>query len=197
MFEGSVQWPIMGTIFLLVTVLSWAILIPARIGDYDKKRRPNPLLMGLIGALIGVGAFWMGGWQFPQLPIEDSQPPTGWETSLGGTVWMERGASLMLAGYAAYFALALGVLNWWENTDRRRDERFSLYPLFAAGIFGFLMMLFLHIPAGAGEPHLPVYLCLVLAGTAAGIQVISPCKPPVPVTTRYRRRLGDAPRTGA
>jgi serine/threonine protein kinase len=197
MFEGSIQWPVMGTIFLLVTLLSWAILIPAKLGNFEKKRRPNALLMGLIGALIGVGGFWMAGWQFPMLPMEDSQPPLGWESSLGGTVWMERGAALMLAGYAAYFALALGILNWWENTDRRRDERFSLYPLFAAGIFGFLMMLFFHIPAGAGEPHLPVYLCLVLGGTAAGIQVICPCKPPAPVITRYRRRLNEQSRPTA
>jgi hypothetical protein len=184
----------MGTIFLLVTLLSWAILLPAKLGDYDRKRRPNAFAMGSVGLLIGVGAFWMAGWQFPKLSSEEP-PPTGWDTYLGGLVWMEHGALVIVFGYMIYFALALGVLNWWESTDRRRVERFSLYPLFAAGIFGFLLMLLIHIPAGPGEPHLPVYLSLVLAGTAASVQVLSPCTPPQPTTRRYRRRLGDPPQS--
>jgi hypothetical protein len=87
-----------------------------------------------------------------------------------------------LIGYVLYFALALGVLRWWQTADRRRGERFSLFPMLAAGFWGAVLLIIRN-----WCPTPPYWAILALAGTAGAIQLVSPWSPPVPAPRRPRR----------
>jgi eukaryotic-like serine/threonine-protein kinase len=192
MFTGAVKWNDLGSLFLIMVMVSWAVLIPAKIWEGSQTSAPRRMLLIALGALIGFIAFGLHGWTYPQLQLSDDVTPPGRETIWGGLLRTEIGGLNALVGYILYFALALGIPRWWQAVERKRPERFTLYPLIAAGLCGLLLTWFWEMRIGPHDGGAPGYFVLALAGAAAVVQVVSRWAPPSPSTTRFRRRLAGA-----
>jgi hypothetical protein len=132
-FQSSVQWTLLGRVFLLSTVLAWAVMLLGRLPKRSEGntwgRRAIQLVVGLgIGAL----AFWLDGWALPTgtanatsgdmvLFTSHRVSPTTFKTGMQ---------------YLCYFGLAVALCRWWKATDRKRKERVRFIPLIAAGFWG-------------------------------------------------------------
>jgi hypothetical protein len=110
----------------------------------------------------------------------------------------------VLANFVLFFALALGLPRWWQAAERKRPERFTFYPVIAAGVCGLVLSILwnspLFRPGESFNPvpqfvHAPNYFVLALAGAAAVVQLVSPWTPPCRIPTRHRRRLPSADST--
>jgi hypothetical protein len=165
--------------YFLTVATCWAVLIPAKFwnnrrGDSWARRI---IMMGL-GVGVGLAAIWLDGWRMP--------PPLG---EVGEELFLPAQAALAfpfevsrgtLAGYLAYYALALFVLRWWKLADRRRAHRFSFAPILAAGFWGLVLLLVWQEPWRG---------TLVLTTAAAIVQLVSPWEqPPPPLARRVRLR---------
>ena len=67
LLQAATPWALLGRVFLLATVLTWAIVVMGRFVRRDDKnpwgRRAVQLFVGLgVGAL----AFWLDGWSLPR-----------------------------------------------------------------------------------------------------------------------------------
>ncbi len=166
----------LGAVFFPVVLASWAVLVPAKFwperkGDSWARR----VIMLLLGGVVGLSAWWLNGWS-PGAPTPDPEvtspmlgflPPSGMNE----------------AAYFSYFGLAFFALRWWRMAGRRRTHRFSFAPILAAAFWG--LMLFLLVR----PQHTPGMLVLVLAMTAAVVQLVSPWEqPPPPAAKRMRLR---------
>jgi hypothetical protein len=138
-----------------------------------------------LGALIGLAVFWLQGWSFPT-PVPAGTVVPDNESYLAGAVRAAPGTIEHLVGYVLLFALALGVPSWSDYVRRRRRERFSLGPVFVAGLVAFLLWLgwsvFLH-----SSDDLPAYTLVALAGAAGVVQMVTPWTPPPPPQPKRRR----------
>lgn len=185
-FRGKVDWYGLMPLYGLTVLLSWAVLVPGKI-----RERKRPLLgtwsMMLVGVGVGLSAFWLEGWTLPTL-VKDVAPPPN-ESYLAGAVQASPGTMEHLIGYMVMFGAALGVLSWRDHTRRRRKDRFSLGPVFAAGFVAFLLWVGWNIFIHTGDP--PGYMFIALAGTAGVVQMVSPWTPPPPPQPK-RRRLAYA-----
>lgn len=187
-FTGSVNWSALGCLFLLMVAVSWTILITAKVWEGREHSKPRRTLLLFGGMLVGLAAFWLEGWVMPEISLADETVPPGLQSYWGGVFRAEPGTMEMLLGYLAFFGLALTLPRWWLSAERKRGERFTLYPLLAAGILGVILLAMWKNAGGRHLPDPPGYLVLALAGAAACVQMISPWTAPSPNTTRYRRR---------
>lgn len=178
---GNEDWVWFGSLFFLTVAVCWAVLVPSkfwdqRVGESWTRR----LVMLFLGAAVGLEALWLTGW-LPALPGgEWSDPIANWQKDLRPLGAMETGVG-MAGGYISYFGLALCALRWWKLTDRRRSQRFSFFPVLAAGFWA-LVLLPICWPKGQLY-YGPV--ALVMAG--AIVQLVSPWEPPPPPATRRLR----------
>jgi eukaryotic-like serine/threonine-protein kinase len=195
LFTGGVQWHVLGSLLLTMVAVAWSVLWTTKIWEGRSKSTARRLALGLFGAVIGCGAFWLDGWSFPRIWLQDDPLPAGMESLWGGLFYGEVGALSVLSAYAVYFGLALMVPRWWLSAERRRADRFSLYPLFATGFVGLVLLLvWKGIVPERLENATPGYLVLALAGAATIVQLVSPYSPPPPRNTRNRRRLYEPAR---
>jgi hypothetical protein len=67
------------------------------------------------------------------------------------------------------------MMRWWRVADRKRAERFSFFPLFAAGFWG-LVFLFVWPWSHASS----AYGVIALMMAALVVQAVSPWSPPPP-----------------
>jgi hypothetical protein len=170
-------------LFFLTVGVSWAILIPTKIwsgkGGNEWLRR---LVMASGGVLVGLLALWLDGWTpqalgFTGIASPDAAP-------------VQSLALATAAGFVSYFGLSLGLLRWWKAADRRRTSRFSFFPVLAAGVWAFLLLLVW--PAGESKEYfaLPTYVgvaSLVMASMI--VQWVSPWEaPPPPAPRRLKLR---------
>jgi hypothetical protein len=163
--------------YFLTVATAWAVLVPAKFwnnhrGDSFVRRI---LMMGL-GVGVGLAAIWLDGWRIlpPLEHVRGSPLPVvkqPWSSPFGM-------AQANLAGYLAYYALALFALRWWKLADRRRSHRFSFTPILAAAFWG---LAFLPV-----WPE-PWRGTLVLITAAAIIQLVSPWEQPLPPVARRMR----------
>jgi hypothetical protein len=167
----------LSSVFFVTVAASWAVLIPSKLwterrGDAWSRR----LVLLLLGAGVGVLALWLDGWN---LPVSGATPvPAGGD---GGLTALLPPAVVTEAAYVSYYGLALFALRWWRMTDRRRPQRFSLAPLFAAGFWALLLLLLI-------RPH-AWQAGVVVVLTSAVVQLVSPWQqPPPPVARRVRLR---------
>jgi hypothetical protein len=166
----------MGRVFFPTVAACWAILIPSKF--WTERRGDSWLrrfvLLG-IGGLVGVGSWWMDGGTFTAggtgvSPVLHSSPPGAAEMS-----------------YFSFYALAFFAMRWWRMTARRRAHRFCFAPILGASFWGLVLMLLLIRPLTV-VPN-PGLLVLVLAMTAAIVQLVSPWEqPPAPTAKRLRLR---------
>jgi hypothetical protein len=178
-----------GIIFFLTVACSWAVLLCARLWpvpeDDSWARRTCMLLLGLG---VGVQALWLDGRPLSSLLGQNDLAAEAAESdgnSYRGGPWGgengRRGFRPLFshqpipvaARYLSYFGLAFFALRWWKMTDRRRGQRFSLFPLLAAGFWAFLLWSIWpwhELPRGI----------LALVMTSAIVQLVSPWDQPLP-----------------
>ena len=196
-FTGSVNWGVLASLFLIMVAVAWTVLITAKMGEGSDNRKPQRFVLILFGAGIGLMAFWLEGWSLPELWLRDESIPAGLQSYWGGVLRAERGAMEILSAYSVFFMLALGVPRWWMSADRKRKDRFSLYPLIASGAWGLILLAMWQGSRGPNDAMPPGEFVLALAGAAAIVQMVSHWSPPAPVNKRYRRRwAGDARERG-
>jgi eukaryotic-like serine/threonine-protein kinase len=156
--------------FYLTVATCWAIIIPAKFWSQNKgdswSRR---LVMMALGIGVGFAALWLDGWT-PHLPLKGLRPSAETELASGGIPH--------LAGYISYYALGFFALRWWKLAERRRPHRFSFAPIMAAGFWGMALLLVWNEPWRG---------TLVLASSAAIVQLVSPWQPPPPKPARRVR----------
>lgn len=183
-FTDSVNWYSLMPMYALTVLLTWAVLVPGKLRE-GKWRGLGMWTMMLVGAGIGVAAFWLDGWSFPTLVTNGSVAPPANEAYLAGTVRADPGVMDHLIGYIVLFAAALGMMSWHDHTKRRRKDWFSVGPVIVAGFCAFLLWVGWNIFFKADDP--PGYMFLALAGTAGVVQLVSPWTPPPPPQPRRRR----------
>jgi len=165
-FQSSVQWSLLGRVFLLSTVLVWAVMI---IGRLPKRKESNTwgrraIQLG-VGLGIGALAFWLDGWAFP----------TGTANATSRDLVLltnhRINADTFSTGmrYLFYFGITTALCRWWKITDRKRKERVRFIPLIAAGFWG---VVFLFLWPSESVPLLLGVSVLVIATVA--VQVASP-----------------------
>ena len=171
---GQFDWMNLGKVFFVTTGLSWAVLIASGGASYTAAdswwRRAA---FGGLGLLVGVLAYWLGGWE----PIR--QGADGVPQSL------DPGLFTVL-----YFAGVLVAGRWWKAAARDRKERFSLFPVLAAGFWATVMLVFKFFwPENTGSPAdgiVPVVLAII------AVQAVSPWTPPSAAPQSKKLRLRGA-----
>jgi hypothetical protein len=165
LIAGTVEWLALGKMFLVTTGAAWAMLIgsgTARYGSDDSWGRR--LRLGGIGMAVGALAFWLDGWTGPATAHDDVFPTA--------------------VRYLLYFGGVMAAGRWWRATARDRKERFSLFPVVAAGFWSaVLLFLWPWASGGASNGVVP----LVLAAIA--VQAVSPWSPPVATNQPKKLRL--------
>ena len=155
--------------FYLTVATCWAIIIPAKLwspnkGDSWSRRL---VMMGL-GITVGLIALWLDGWSM-RLPSHGANYHSGMDLA---------GGSPNQARYISYYALGFFALRWWKLAERRRSHRFSFAPIMAAGFWGMALLWVWNEPWRG---------TLVLASSAAIVQLVSPWQPPPPKAARRVR----------
>ncbi|MCE9530954.1 MAG: serine/threonine protein kinase, partial [Planctomycetes bacterium] len=141
-FTGSVQWGVLGALYLTMTTVSWAVLITSKTWEGREICKPRRLSMALLGVCIGAFAFWLEGWKSPEIWMQDESLSPGLVSYWGGVLKGDPGTLETLAGFAAFFGLALFMPRWWQSAERKRSDRFTLYPILAIGLWGLLLQAF-------------------------------------------------------
>jgi hypothetical protein len=167
----------LSTVFYLVVLATWVVLIPAKFwpekrGDSWTRR----VVMMVLGGAIGVSAWWLDGWSPGPVTALEPEGAHGWLSFLPP-------AGANEAAYFSYFALAFFALRWWRMAGRRRTHRFSFAPILAAVFWGVVLLPLVRIDQSHTQG------VLVLALTAAVVQLVSPWQePPPPAAKRLRLR---------
>ncbi len=184
LLTNPADWTGMMKLFLVSTALTWAVLLGSGQAAF---RSPDGwarrLRLGALGLVIGALAFWLDGWTMPR--SAGAQAVTSADAYLFGTVTMPADAFSTGIRYLLYFGGVMAAGRWWRSAARDRKERFSLFPLLAAGFWS-AALLFLW-PWEAGSPAAGI-VPLVLATVA--VQAVSPWTPSAKVQAPRRMRLG-------
>lgn len=158
------EWPLLGRVFVLGTLLSWAaVLLGRRPGPGQTNWVPRSHML-LAGAGVGLAALWLDGWVLAGGPAAGA----GDERAVS---LFKPAPEVISAGsrYVFYFALTAAACAWWRMTDPARRKRVRLWRVGGAamwaGVFLFLW------PWEVSPGSLPV---LVLATSAVAAQVASP-----------------------
>ena len=179
------DWTGLMKLFLVSTALSWAVLLGSgqaafRSSDGWSRR----LRLGILGLGIGAFAFWLDGWTMPRAA---SSSVSNADSFFFGTITMPSDVFSTGVRYVLYFGGVMAAGRWWRAAARDRKERFSLFPLLAAGFWS-AALLFLW-PWEAGSPAtgiVPIVLAIV------AVQAVSPWTPSAKVQSAKKLRLGRA-----
>jgi hypothetical protein len=169
LLQNATPWSILGRVFLLATVLTWALVLVGRLPRRDDR---NPWGRRAIQLLVGFGvgaiAFWLDGWALPS----GTANATSGDLVLAGHRVSPSAFSVGLR-YLFYFGLATAACRWWLATDRYRRERVRVVPI-AAAAFWSVVFVFLwpweHAPALLGLAPLTI--------AAIATQAVSPWNAP-------------------
>jgi hypothetical protein len=166
LFQSSVQWSLLARVFLLSTVLAWAVMV---IGRLPKRKEQNPwgrrAIQAVVGMCVGALALWLDGWALPKGTANASSR----DLVLFTNHRINPDTFSTAVRYLFYFGLAVGACRWWKATDWKRKERVRFIPLIAAGFWG-AVLLFLW--PGESAPAMLGVSVMVIAAVAA--QVASP-----------------------
>jgi eukaryotic-like serine/threonine-protein kinase len=179
--QTATPWSVLARIFLLATLLTWALIL---IGRFPRRDHKNPWSRRAIQLVVGFGlgtlAFWLDGWGVP----------TGTASATSGDLILATGhrfsPETFSTGlrYLFYFGLATAACRWWIATDRRRRERVRVFPIIAAAFWG---TVFVFLWPWESTPVMVGIAPLVIAAIAA--QAASPWGgPPIPIAYPARPR---------
>jgi hypothetical protein len=190
-----------GTCFFLTVASSWAVLAVAKLWPTrEEDSWARRTCMMVLGLLVGIQAMWLDGRKLDDLAApkpsdlgpfvrprqadaneeEDRSQPRR-RGFVGGLFGASQGLPVA-ACYLSYFGLAFFALRWWRMADRRRPQRFGLFPVLSAGFWAFVL-LFLW------PKQVMPYGVVALVMTAAIVQLVSPWdQPPPPRAKRLRLR---------
>ncbi|AMV29824.1 Serine/threonine-protein kinase PrkC [Gemmata sp. SH-PL17] len=165
-FQGAVPWSLLGRVFVLSTVLAWAVMA---IGRLPKRSENNPwgrrAIQLVVGLCIGAMAFWLDGWALPTGTANaSSRDIVAFNHRLSQDTF---GTGMK---YLVYFGVTVAVSRWWTTTNRNRRERVRFIPIIAIAFWGSIF-LFLW-PTSESTPAMLGISVLVIATIAA--QVASP-----------------------
>jgi hypothetical protein len=171
-FTSDQSWTLLGRVFLLATALTWGVLLVARPLPDPKRTWGRRFHMLLVGAAIGLYAFWLDGWSIPRggTPADSNRDIVLWNNA---RISLETFSTAM--HYLFYFGLATAACRWWSMADPRRKERFRLFPIVTSGLWA-SVLLFLW-PWGEAPASLAIAPIVI---AAVCVQVVSPWSPPVP-----------------
>ncbi len=165
-FQTSVPWTLLGRVFLLSTVLAWAVML---IGRLPKRSESNPwgrrAIQLVVGLCIGALAFWLDGWAIPATSANASSR----DLVVFSHYRLNPDTFGTLVRYLFYFGITVAVFRWWKVTDRKRRERVRFIPLIAVS---FWSAIFLFMWPTESAPVMLGVSVLVIAAVAA--QVASP-----------------------
>jgi hypothetical protein len=186
-FAHATAWADVGKVFLTSVACVWAVLLGSYGAGYTVKDEwARRFRLALFGSVVGLFCFWLDGRHMPEIdPAGEDTAQT--ETYLFGGVRLASGSLAYLSGYALYFAGALGMVRWWHTTARDRKEKFSIWPLVVALIFGgLLQFLWPARPVGADGM---VFGTVPLVVAAAAVQIVSPWTAPVSALAKRKQRV--------
>ncbi|MEO2049918.1 MAG: serine/threonine-protein kinase [Pirellulales bacterium] len=168
-------------ITLVVTLGSWAVLIPAKLTEGRlEDQAPRRFAQLVLGALVGVAAWGLADLLLLTVPLSD-QAGVGLgdaifndllglkEHQLLGNVGSASDARMNLPVYAGYFGLLFVILAWWRQAEFLRSVRVNLWSVFwcAAVAWGLHFLWWFPQPLG----------WLLAASIAFTIQLSSPWLP--------------------
>jgi len=169
---GQFDWMHLMKVFFVTTGLSWAVLLGSGGAHYAAAdnwwRR---VVLGMLGLSVGVLAYWLGGWE-PLRLAADGGPVQSLDPGLFSVL---------------YFGGVMAAGSWWKAAARDRKERFSLFPVLAAGFWATaLLALKFFWPENTGSPAdgiVPVVLAMI------AVQAVSPWTPASAVNQPKKLRL--------
>jgi hypothetical protein len=146
------EWQPLMRVFFMSVAASWAVLIPGRLfASSWEERWKKRLIMASLGLVLGVLYLWLQGYSLPW--VEDlgnalQAAPRAEEPRRHPFFRALYAANTMpaAASYLGYFGLMFLILKWWKIADPRREQRFHLFPAFAAAFWAY--MLFFLLPVG-------------------------------------------------
>ena len=180
------DWTGLMKLFLVTTALTWAVLLGSgRATSRSSDGWARRVRLGVLGLMIGTLAFWLDGWTMPR--SSGDHAATGAEMYLFGTMTMNSDTFSTGVRYMLYFGGVLAAGRWWRSAARDRKERFSLFPLLAAGFWsGALLFLW---PWEASSPAAGI---LPIVFSICAVQAVSPWTPSARVQAPKKLRLGRA-----
>jgi hypothetical protein len=196
---GPTPWSVvgLGRIFLLATLLSWALILVGRMRLRDPKNTwGRRIVQLLIGCGVGAVAFWLDGWTLPS----HAATATSHDLVLASGKRLTPETLSFALRYVFYFGLATAACRWWVLSDRRRKKRVRFFPV-AAVIFWSSVFVFLWpwetVPVTVERDGILAEAVnsgiapMVIA--AIVVQVASAWSgPPIPVAQPVRKRMGFA-----
>jgi hypothetical protein len=129
---ADLDWSELGSLYFKTVLVSWAVLIPAKLwGRRTRNGLARRLTMFCMGLLVGLTTLWVDGWV-----VRPSSGTTGLNT------WLPSGRDLVeMAGVLSYFAIGLAVLRWWRLADPWRRSRFAFLPVLGSAFWACLLLL--------------------------------------------------------
>jgi hypothetical protein len=156
------------------TLGSWAILVPSKFAEGKLEDQvPMRVMLMSFGALVGLAGWFVGdtlllhspGWGEP-IDVGHgllSHEMLGWPAT-------DEGANPPPAVYLAYFAFLFLLPRWWRQAEYTRSGRLSLWWVFVAVGWAWLLHIFWWFPQPIG---------IMAAGViAVATQLASPWMPP-------------------
>jgi eukaryotic-like serine/threonine-protein kinase len=149
---------------VMTLIMTWTVLL---IGKRWERRDEDGLMFRftLLTVGLGVGAAGYGLSEFLQVPWgnvtyfqRDSEPRT-WPR-------FHSGLAPLLPAFMAYFAMLMGLVKWWRQSDILRKHRFSVFSVLWAILAAVIL---------SGFVFFPTPWCLIVAGaTSLVLQMSTP-----------------------
>jgi eukaryotic-like serine/threonine-protein kinase len=149
---------------VMTLIMTWTVLF---IGKRWERRNEDGLIFRftLLTVGLGVGAVGYGLSEFLQVPWgnvtyfqRDTEPRT-WPR-------FHNGLTPLLPAFMAYFAMLMGLVKWWRQSDILRRHRFSVFSVLWAILASVIL---------SGFVFFPTPWCLIVAGvTSLALQMSTP-----------------------
>lgn len=149
---------------VMTLIMTWTVLF---IGKRWERREEDSLIFRftMLTVGFGVGAIGFSLSEFLQVPWADV---VHFERDTEPRTWprFHSGISPLLPAFVAYFAMLMGLVKWWRQTDILRKHRFSLFSVLWAILAAVII---------SGFVFFPTPWCLIVAGgTSLALQMSTP-----------------------
>ena len=149
---------------VMVLLTTWTVLF---VGKRWERRAEDSLIFRFTQLTIGLGlgtiAFALS--DFLQVPWNEvtnmarESTPRTWAR-------FHNGLSPLLPAFMAYFAMLMGLVRWWRQSDILRKHRFSIFSVLWSVLAATIV---------SGVVYFPTPWCLILAGgTSLALQMSTP-----------------------